>query len=370
MMRGAIFQLCVALERCYRLKPGQIVHVEELGDVSIPGETQTEVKHYAAPLTDNHPNFWNTLYNWTEPAARADDYRFLILHTTQQFSTRSRLVDFNNLSAEDRLKLLLQIHTDLEAEHARRNESADARPSQTLAQQRALLNGDRRECLDQLLEKICIEAQCARASELYEQLCHEKAGHVLDANVHTYINALIGFVCKPEMEGITKWTISFDEFAAHLQYLTSIFCSASRQFPRAEFDRVRSVDFSAPREDLFVRKIADVGGSGKVVTTAIREYEGTVATIATEFRRHTSAAIRYGEFEAEVIGVFEAGHLRACLEPTHDEHSSMRFFLTTITSSPPSFPGYTDSPHSFRNGVLHMTMNDHQQEYEWKVMRK
>ena len=370
MLRGAIFQLCVAVERCYQLKPGQSVHVEELGDISIPGETQTEVKHYVSPLTDNHPNFWNTLYNWTEPDSQAENYRFLILHTTQQFGTRSRLANFDSLSAKNRMQLLLQIHAELEAEHIRRSGAKDVRPSQTLAQQRALLNGDRKERLGKLLEKVCIEARCANASELYEQLCQEKAGHVLDANAHSYIDALIGFVCKPEMAGDMRWTISFDEFKVHLQYLTSIHCSASLQFPRAEFERLRHTNFSEAREDIFVRKIVDVGGSGKVITTAIREYEGTTATIAAEFRRHTSAALQYSEFEEEVIGVFEAGHLRACLEPAHDEHSSMRFYLNMIASTPPSFPGYTDSPHGFRNGVLHLTMNDQHQEYHWKVTKK
>jgi hypothetical protein len=370
MLRGAIFQLCVAVERCYRLKPGQSVHVEELGDVSIPGETQTEVKHYAAPLTDNHPNFWNTLYNWTEPDSQADNYRFLILHTTQEFGARSRLAEFNSMSTKDRMQLLLQIHGDLELEHLRRNGSENARPSPTLVQQRALLSADRRERLDALLEKVCIEARCANASELYEQLCQEKAGHVLDDNARIYIDALIGLVCRPVLAGDTRWTISFDEFKVHLQYLTSIYCSASRQFPRAEFERLRHADFAEMREDMFVRKIVDVGGNGKVITTAIREYEATTATIAAEFRRHTSAAMQLSEFEVEVIGVFEARHLRACLEPAHDENSSMRFYLNMIASTPPSFSGYTDSPHGFRNGVLHMTMNDQRQEYIWKVTKK
>lgn len=369
MMRGAIFQLCVAVDRCYQLKPGQSVYVEELGDVSIPGETQTEVKHYAEPLTDNHPNLWNTLFNWTEPNFLAENYRFLILHTTQQFSARSRLIDFNNLPAKDRMQLLLQIHADLEAEHVRRNR-ANARPSRTLAQQRALLNGDRRERLEALLEKVCIEARCANASDLYVQLCREKAGHVLDANAHSYIDALIGFVCKPRTDGDKHWSISFDEFKVHYQYLTSIYCRESRQFPRAEFERLRRIDFSEKREDMFVRKIVDVGGSGKVITTAIREYEGATATIAAEFRRHTSAAMQLNEFEGEVIDVFEAGHLRACMEPVHDQHSSMRFYLSMIASTPPAFPGYTDSPHGFRNGVLHLAMNDQGQEYTWKVTKK
>lgn len=370
MMRGAIFQLCVAVERCFRLKSGQSVYVEELGDVSIPGETQTEVKHYTAPLTDNHPNFWNTLYNWTEPESQAENFRFLILHTTQQFGARSRLVDFNNLSANDRIQLLLQIHADLESEHVRRSGSEDVRPSQTLAQQRDLLHGDRRERLNALMEKICIEARCASASELYEQLCEEKAAHVLDANARSYIDALIGFVCKPKMAGDMRWTVTFDEFKVHCQYLTSIYCTGSRQFPRAEFERLRDIEFSETRQDIFIRKIADVGGSGKVITTAIREYEGTTATIATEFRRHTSAAMQLREFEGEVIGVFEAAHLRACLKPVHDEHSSMRFYLTMVTSTPPSFPGYTDSPHSFRNGILHIAMDDEKRQYVWKVAKK
>jgi hypothetical protein len=58
--KGIIYQLCVAVQKCYEMIGGQKVLVESLGDVTIRDHEQVETKYYRDPLTDNHPNFWKT----------------------------------------------------------------------------------------------------------------------------------------------------------------------------------------------------------------------------------------------------------------------------------------------------------------------
>ena len=370
MMRGAVYQLCVALERCYQLHPDQSLLVEELGDVSVPGEAQTEVKMYSSPLTSSHPNFWNTLYNWTEPASKSEEYRFLILQTSEEFGSRSRLANFNDTPADERMQLLVVIHDELELDFASRTERGKAtKPSQTLLQQRALLVGDRKPLLEQLIGKIYIEARSASPTELYGQLCQDKGRHVLDSKISSYIDALLGFVCRRGMAPSERWEVSCEAFNAQVQTLTATYCRDSRQFPRAEFERAEQLEYEEPSEDLFVRKIVEVGGAGKVLLRAMRDYEGTTATISKEFGHYTAAASHFHAFRKEVINVFEDFHLSECLEPVHNEHTSLRFYLRTITSPPPAFPSYADSPRSFRNGILHIAMDDEEQGYAWKVVK-
>ncbi len=64
--RGTIYQLCVAVEKCYELREGKKLLIEELGDVTIKGDQQVEVKQYSDSLTDGHHNLWNTLKNWMD----------------------------------------------------------------------------------------------------------------------------------------------------------------------------------------------------------------------------------------------------------------------------------------------------------------
>lgn len=71
--------------------------------------TQTEVKDYAAPLTDHHENLWKTLKNWLAPEFDSSLYSILVLHTTQAFGATTRLKEWNTQSAEQRLQILKDI---------------------------------------------------------------------------------------------------------------------------------------------------------------------------------------------------------------------------------------------------------------------
>lgn len=370
MLRGAVFQLCVALECCFKLGPGQVLYVEELGDVTVPGSMQTEVKLYTEPLTDSHPNLWNTLFNWTESVLNACQFRFLILLTSQVFGKQSRLAEFNGLTAAKRMEMLDAIHKELELEFDRRNSGGSGVPSKTLLQQRDLLKGNRRELLHKVIDRIVIEAGCATPTELYTHLCQQHARQILDSKQEAYIDALFGFVCRRGLDGSGHWRISCEEFNTEVRDLSATYSSESRQFPRAEFDKIDWMDMDESSQDLFVKKIKDIGAAGNHVKKAIRDYEGTTATIDKEFRDHTSAGLHLKRFKSEVVDLFEAAHEGACYERAHDAHTSIRFYLATIGSAPPTFPGYADSPVNFRNGILHIEMDDIQCELDWKVVKK
>lgn len=370
MLRGAVFQLCVAVESCFKLKARQVLYVEELGDVTVAADTQTEVKLHSSPLTDNHPNFWNTLFNWTDSAMDARQFRFLILLTSQEFGTECQLVRFNELEPAKRLQLLVSIHEGLARDFERRTRKAGGSPSKTLVQQRELLMGDRRALLEELIGRIFIEARCATPSELYTRLCQEQARHVLDSKRESYVDAVFGFVCRGGLTEQSHWKITCEEFNEQIQALTSTYCQESRQFPRAEFDRIDLADIDESSQDIFVQKLKEIGATGSHVKKAIRDYEGTTSTIDKEFRNHTSAGLHLKRFTTDVIDLFESGHELACFAPAHDVNSSMRFYLEMIGSTPPTFPGYADSPANFRNGILHVTMDDHNSNYVWKVIKK
>lgn len=365
--RGTVYQLWIAVERCYTLKPGQKLLVEELGDVTILGETQVEVKQYTAPLTDGHANFWNTIFNWTDSKFDSSQYQALVLHTTQIFGERSRLSSWNDAHAEARIEILNAIHLDLEAEFEARNAKKLTEPSKTLRQQRVLISGDRRAALETIIGKVIIEAGASGLSNLYHHLCRVHAFHILDSNCQQYMNSLLGFVCRSGKAAGESWEISFEDFRNEVHTLTSIFRSESREFPRAEFERVQDFNVAEARDDLFVQKIRDIGCDGKFVVRAITDFEGTVATIAQEFRQYTAAHGRLRSFQGEVEGAFEASYSLACLSPPLDDPASKKFYLNTTVLPPPNFPGYADSPSSFRNGLLHLMMDEDERDCVWRL---
>ena len=99
------YQVLIGLDTCFSLEEGQSVWFEKDGDVSLISpntlaSTQTEVKDYAAPLTDHHENLWKALKNWLAPEFDRTQYGVLVLHTTQAFGATARLKDWNTHSAE------------------------------------------------------------------------------------------------------------------------------------------------------------------------------------------------------------------------------------------------------------------------------
>jgi len=121
--RATIYQICVGLMKCYDMLAGQKLSIEALGDVTILGDKQVEVKNYQDNLTDGHPNFWKTLKNWLDDTYDSEPYSALVLHTTQLFAEGSRLVGWNDATTQERLDLLDAIHADF----VKRNEAAVAK---------------------------------------------------------------------------------------------------------------------------------------------------------------------------------------------------------------------------------------------------
>src|SRR5574340_163512 len=112
--KGTIYQLCVAVQKCYEMVAGQKVLIESMGDVTIPGAQQVETKLYVDVLTDNHPNFWNTLHNWMQDGFDSTQYAALILYTTQQFGERATISEWNRSTPDQRRAILEAINQSAE----------------------------------------------------------------------------------------------------------------------------------------------------------------------------------------------------------------------------------------------------------------
>ena len=116
--RGTIYQLWVAVQKCYEMfEDGQKVLIETQGDVTKVDDEQIEVKHYADALTDNHLCFWKTLYNWMKDNFNHKPYNSLILYTTQKFGLQATIADWNGKNIADRLKIIDRKSTRLNSSH-------------------------------------------------------------------------------------------------------------------------------------------------------------------------------------------------------------------------------------------------------------
>lgn len=104
-----VYQFLVALDYCFKLKEGETLYFECYGDVSISKEEQIEVKKYKKPLTNYSENFWKTLVNWLDKNFENNHYKKLLLLTTQNISSYSKLTNWNTLNAEQKLKRIEEL---------------------------------------------------------------------------------------------------------------------------------------------------------------------------------------------------------------------------------------------------------------------
>lgn len=367
--RGTIYHLCVAVQKCYQLREGQRLLIEELGDVTIDGEQQIEVKQYSDCLTDGHHNFWNTLKNWMGDAFDHTRYAYLILHTTQKFAPNATIVEWNGLDAKKRLELLLAINQKSEKAYEKAKvANAKKAPTAVLKHQRFVLHPKRRAKLNALLGKVWIEAQAKNLPDLYEELKQGKIRGILSGKKGDFLDALIGFVCRPDKKAGEQWVITYEDFEAKLANLSTTYCKETRLFPRKYFTGPGSGDGSPDRDDLFVTKIRDIEYPD-VICEAIHDYEATLATVNREFKAYGVDPAIVEDYSREVEGQFAADYRVACRRCSDELPDSQDLYDGTTSRHASALPGFEDTPCAFRNGLLHQRMDNPSTDLKWRVSR-
>lgn len=368
--RGTIYQLWVAVARCYEMRKGEKLLIEELGDVTIQDREQMEVKQYTDDLTDGHHNFWNTLHNWMADAFNADVYTSLILHTTQNFGTKARLLEWNDASANRRLKILSEIHGEFEKSFkAKCDKNSDSKPSKVLIHQRYVLDPAREARLKNIVPKIWIEACQLTLPDLYSRLKDTRA-YVLEGKRDDFLNALLGFVCRPGKMAGERWEITYEEWSAKVGELISTYCKETLRFPRKHYrDEIPDPSKIQQVDELFVRKIHDIEYETQL-SKAVYEYESTVKTIKEEFIAYQIDPELTKGYARRVENRFISEHSIACRTCTDEICDSQTLYDKVTGSDPPRLSGFDDVPDEFRNGILHIGMNDAEKQLKWKVEKK
>ena len=163
------YQVLIGLDKCFSLEEGQSVWFEKDGDVSLMSpealaSTQTEVKDYAAPLTDHHENLWKTLKNWLAPEFNHAQYGILVLHTTQAFGATTQLKDWNTQTAQQRLAVLQAVFAE------RTDEQIDAeKPSDIIKLQITVMACDE-ALLKSVLGKVTLFTEADNAHVLEKKI--------------------------------------------------------------------------------------------------------------------------------------------------------------------------------------------------------
>ena len=373
--KGIIYQLCIAVQKCYEMIASQKVLVESLGDVTIEAQEQVETKNYRHPLTDNHPNLWGTIRNWMKDDFDSSPYISLILHTTQQFGKNATIRAWNNSGLENRLEILKEIHKkneERESARAKRTSEKKAKIPDSLSHQRFALDASRQEKLRDVIGKFVIEACSPELPELHTIIKQRYIKGILDGKKDDFLNALIGFITQPQSRRGQNWEISYEAFERKVGDLTSLYHRETRVFPRKYLDDSKTIDTKQVEEfgcHAFVKKINDIRYS-EVIPDAIRDYIATAKTVLEEFKNYEVPVSRTENYNNELAKHFNTRFRYACRNCQDIIRESQNFYDSIMAEEPRVFEGFERPPDAFRNGLIHAQMDDDEKKLRWRLKTK
>jgi hypothetical protein len=355
------YQVLIGLDKCFSLGEGQSVWFEKDGDLSLISpdalaSTQTEVKDYAAPLTDHHENLWKTLKNWLAPEFDHTQYGILVLHTTQAFGATTRLKDWNTQSAEQRLEVLNAIFSERTEEQL----NAD-KPSEVIKLQKAVMDSDEL-LLKSVLGKVTLFTQADNAQELEKQILSKPVG-IPKNNQNSYLHGLVGFVYAQATQ--QSWSIKQQEFAAKCEELTTLLCKRKFTFPVFSGYEASELEVKSHQGRPFVRKIAEIDHH-EMIPDAVGNWLELQNSLLEELDESALYKDKTVNYQNQLVKKYKLAYSSAQLETTDAIKSSKLLYNKTIGEQPLNM-GNDIPPIEYKNGLMHDAMDDEERDLRWRV---
>lgn len=358
------YQVLIGLDKCFSLEESQSVWFEKDGDVSLISpktleSTQTEVKDYAAPLTDHHENLWKTLKNWLAPEFDHTQYGVLVLHTTQAFGATTRLKDWNSKSAEQRMQVL----KDIFSERIESQLSAD-KPSEVIRLQKAVMEDSSHEELVEVLAKVVLHVESDDLNSLKKSYSNKLSGFIPLANRQAFAEGLIGFIY--EQANSLEWVIEKSAFDQKRESLTAKWGPTLFTIPDFTQRDATQEEVETFITALFAKKICDIEHES-VLQEAIGDWLEFINSSIKELHGHPQYMKMVERYREQWIRSFSAKYRTSCRKQGCLTTISQDLYDQVISETPFGIEGYSNPDFVFRNGLIHEAMDDEKHDLKWRV---
>lgn len=355
------YQVLIGLNKCFLLEDGQSVWFEKDGDVSLIGpdtleSTQTEVKDYAAPLTDHHENLWKTLKNWLAPEFDHELYGALVLHTTQAFGATTRLKDWNTLSAEQRLGVLKAIFAERTEEQLNAEKLTDV-----IKLQKEVMTADEL-LLKTVLGKVNLFTKADNAQELEKQMLSKPIG-IPKSNLNSYLHGLIGFVYAQATQ--QSWSVKYQEFAAKCEELTALLSKKEFTFPVFSGYEASEPEVKLHQDRPFVQKITAIDHH-VMIPDAVGNWIELQNSLLEELDEYPLYREKTNAYQNQLVRKYKLAYSSAQLGIS-DSIKSSKLLYNRIIGEQPLNMGNDIPPLEYKNGLIHDAMDDEDRDLKWKV---
>lgn len=358
------YQVLIGLDKCFSLEEDQSVWFEKDGDVSMISpdtlsSTQTEVKDYAAPLTDHHENLWKTLKNWLTPEFNHQQYGVLILHTTQSFGATTRLKNWNAQAPEQRLQVLKDIFAE------RTDEQLNAeKPSEIIKMQKVVMVDTAHDDLMSVLGKVVLHVESADLEELKKSYFNKLSGYIPPSNRQAFAEGLIGFIY--EKANNTEWVIHKADFDQKRETLTAKWGPTLFTIPDFDAKDATNDEVDTHITELFAQKILEIEYED-VLPEAIGNWLELRNALIEELNGYPQFRKAVSQYRGRWISSFSAKYRSACRKTGNPVALAKDLYDLVTSETPFGIEGYPNPDLVFRNGLIHDAMDDEEQDLKWKV---
>lgn len=335
------YQNVIALEKCFDMQEGDIIYIEKDGDISHysgnPNNgVQIEAKDVKSPLTDHHETFWKTLKNWLAPEFHHNQYKNLILHTTQPFGKTTQLVDWNNKTPQEKLQVLKNICNSSSSE------------SEIANMQKNILNASEYKLLE-IIEKVVLITESANKNEILNRIKSDKLRGIPENNKQIFIENLIGFIY--ELGNKDVWSISYSVFKEKFIDLTSRFSKKEFTFPEFKGGVATAQEITENETKVFVEKIKDINYE-EVIPEAIGNWLEFTNSLVQDLDNSPVYYEKTKNYQNELITQYKGKYRNA----RRNNGNPQNLYDEIIYSDPLLIDNHRP-PFAYRNGIMHNAMD-------------
>lgn len=355
-IKGIIYQFLVALEKCFELRDGEAVYIETYGDISVLGNNskQIESKFYKGYLNDLDHNVWNTLNNWMKDEFPIEQFKSLVLLTTQGIKTDSPWYGWNDKNLTQK-KLSL---TNIQKKFLRQKKQSE----ETAKFLNSVLDSSKNDKLEKILEKFVIDHNSKGDLELYHFLRDTRTQYIPETRKDEFIKYLFGFITNPKAIENDHWSISYTEFSRVVENMTSRLVETTTAFPaRIEIDKIKEEDYL---NNIFIDKIKEIEYD-EIIPEAINDYVLSKELIIKEFRGFPVVLEALKDYEKTVLRNFRTNHRLASRASSDIVNDSKSFFDKMTMYDHGTFYIYNSVPSYFGGGLLHILADEDIHNIKW-----
>jgi hypothetical protein len=362
---GDQYQYLIALECCINAKSEEdIIYIEQRGDVATSDET-TEVKHHSDrehKISDRHTDFWKTLKNWVENYEVISSYKKYVLLTTSGIQEKSKLVDWNVLSKEEKLKQIVDI-----------KEKKTTDTIKPFVEVVFTFNEKYTEkTLKEILDKFCISYNQPVIEDKVKELLEQPFFKPFPKkNRMPFLDLLMGYILSAGRENAENWQIKISEFNGFVEKNSKNYTSDSLPIPDTYKNVTTTVSTFENRN--FVKELKKVD-LNDFVQDAVNDYFRTQKTVIDVKNNDLFFTESFSHYQDNVISAdlrliksnCELDVIDRSNEVERIKHSKRTYF-EAMQLELKQIKGYVENKEFFQRGTIHTIVDSEENDFCWGI---